>query len=49
MFDENRCVILDDNGTVMGSGKFNGKLFSLDSISMEESMHEAQMLLMKAL
>eukprot|EP00794_Sanderia_malayensis_P009616 gene9616-10599_t len=41
VFDHDKCVILDNNGTVMGSGNNDGKLYSLDYTLMESPLHEA--------
>ena len=41
VFDDGKCAILDSNGTIMGSGNTDGKLFMLDSSLMKGSLHEA--------
>eukprot|EP00794_Sanderia_malayensis_P005845 gene5845-6544_t len=40
MFDANQCVILDRNGTILGSGRSGGKLYTLDASHLQNDMHE---------
>ena len=41
IFDDGKCVILDSYGTLRGSGIIDGKLFTLDSSFMKNSLHDA--------
>ena len=40
-FERNKCVILNDEGTILGSGKLSGKLFVLDALEMNNKTHIA--------
>ena len=39
-FDQEKCVIVDKNGTVVGSGRVCDNLFVLDVPEMKEKSHD---------
>ena len=41
VFKEDKCLILNSDGEIMGSGRKDSKLFILDCLPLNESIHEA--------
>ena len=41
-FNSKTCKIVDDTGSVLGSGKLQGKLFVLDAMEIQENIHDAK-------
>ncbi len=40
-FEKDKCVILNEKASILGSGKLNGKLYTLDTIAMNDRSHDA--------
>ena len=41
-FNSKTCKIVDDTGTVLGSGKLQRKLFVLDAMKIQKNIHDTK-------
>lgn len=40
-FEKDKCVILNEKASILGSGNLNGKLYTLDKIAMNDRSLDA--------